>query len=104
MGEKYFPPLPPTQCCFMEFAIDQALFLQQQNIYNIEMGGIGSISAVLSCSVFPPREETDWWKSTMVNPRVQPSFRGGARAHFPNQRLVIEPMGERGVGKLSGDT
>ena len=31
---------------------------------------IGSISAVLSCSVFPPREE--------------PSFRGGARAHSPN--------------------
>ena len=38
---------------------------------------IGSISADLSCSVFPPPQEV--------------GSRGGARAHIPEQRREIEP-------------
>ena len=42
---------------------------------NPPVGCLGSISAALSCLVYPPREE----------------FGGGARGSFTEQRLVIEP-------------
>ena len=32
-------PSPPTQCCFMGFAVRQALFARHDSIDNIEMGG-----------------------------------------------------------------
>lgn len=39
----------------------------------------GSIFAALSSGLVPPlldlgRQQSHWWKSTIVNPRVQPSF------------------------------
>ena len=41
-------------------------------------GAVGSIFAALSCPVFAP-------------PRGDQGFSGRARAHIPEQRLVIEP-------------
>jgi len=37
------------------------------------------------------RQTSDWWKLTMSRSPVQPSFWGWVRAHFPKQRLVMEP-------------
>ena len=45
-----------------------------------------------ACLLDLGRQASDWWKSTMSRSRVQPSFRAWARAHFPKQRLVIEPI------------
>lgn len=45
----------------------------------------------LICLLDLGRQASDWWKWTMSRSRVQPYFRGWARAHFPKQRLVIEP-------------
>ena len=37
------------------------------------------------------RRASDWRKSTITSPCVQPSFRGRRAGSFPEQRLVIEP-------------
>ena len=38
------------------------------------------------------RQRSDWWKSTIANPCVQPSFPEKNAGSFPEQRLEIEPI------------
>ena len=47
--ESISSPSPPTQCCFMGFAVRQALLVQHNSIDNIEMwgGGLRNRSVVL---------------------------------------------------------
>ena len=38
------------------------------------------------------RQRSDWWKSTIANPCVQPSFPEKNAGSFSEQRLEIEPI------------
>ena len=53
------------------------------------------------CLLDLSRQWSDWWKSTIASPCVQPSVRGRSAGSLPEQRLVIEPRRRQKITQLA---